>query len=63
MSPPTDAARFWGKVDQSGDCWLWTGARARRRRQGGSEVQVHVENGRAGLHMAAIKRGMIPREN
>lgn len=20
-------ARFWSKVDKSGDCWLWTGAR------------------------------------
>jgi hypothetical protein len=20
-----DLARFWGKVDKSGDCWLWTG--------------------------------------
>lgn len=30
--PPTvpttarDLARFWGNVDKSGDCWLWTGA-------------------------------------
>lgn len=21
------ADRFWGRVDKSGDCWLWTGAR------------------------------------
>lgn len=20
-------ARFWGKVDKSGDCWLWTGSK------------------------------------
>lgn len=22
-----DAARFWSKVDKSGDCWVWTAAR------------------------------------
>lgn len=22
-----DAERFWSKVDQSGDCWLWRGSR------------------------------------
>jgi hypothetical protein len=21
--------RFWAKVDKSGDCWVWTGRRAR----------------------------------
>src|SRR4051794_13702756 len=21
--------RFWGSVDKSGDCWIWTGARRR----------------------------------
>lgn len=26
--PPTPlAARFWPKVDRSGECWLWTGAK------------------------------------
>lgn len=25
ITPPE--ARFWPKVDKSGDCWLWTGAR------------------------------------
>lgn len=23
------AERFWAKVDKSGECWLWTGARSR----------------------------------
>lgn len=23
---PTEAERFWAKVDKSGDCWLWTSA-------------------------------------
>lgn len=22
---PSERARFWGRVDKSGDCWLWTG--------------------------------------
>jgi hypothetical protein len=25
--PDTFAERFWGRVDRSGDCWLWTGWR------------------------------------
>lgn len=25
-SRPKFVARFWAKVDKSGDCWLWTGA-------------------------------------
>lgn len=25
-SPITPADRFWAKVDQTGSCWLWTGA-------------------------------------
>jgi hypothetical protein len=24
-----EVARFWSKVDKSGDCWLWTGSTAR----------------------------------
>jgi hypothetical protein len=24
-----DLARFWGQVDKSGDCWLWTGAKGK----------------------------------
>lgn len=27
VGSPTPADRFWAKVDASGDCWLWTGAR------------------------------------
>jgi hypothetical protein len=25
---PTLEARFWSRVDKSGDCWIWTGARS-----------------------------------
>ena len=24
-----DIARFWSKVDKSGDCWIWTGSKSR----------------------------------
>lgn len=27
VSVSADSERFWSKVDKSGDCWLWTGAR------------------------------------
>jgi hypothetical protein len=27
MSVAERVARFWSRVDRSGDCWLWTGAR------------------------------------
>lgn len=26
----TDEARFWAKVDKSGDCWIWQGAKTTR---------------------------------
>lgn len=26
-TPQTEEERFWAKVDKSGDCWLWQGAR------------------------------------
>jgi hypothetical protein len=29
MAVEPDAARFWERVDQSGDCWLWMGAKTR----------------------------------
>ncbi len=39
--------RFWSKVDKSGDCWIWKGARHRRTGYGcargpdGSQTQAH----------------------
>ena len=30
----TDEERFWAKVDKSGSCWLWTGARVSARGYG-----------------------------
>lgn len=33
---PTAIERFWSYVDQSGDCWLWTGARCGRANLYGS---------------------------
>lgn len=47
---PTEAERFWAKVDKSTDCWLWRGARTKRaegmgygqfRRQGGAQWTAH----------------------
>jgi DNA-binding Xre family transcriptional regulator len=36
-----DEQRFWSKVDRSGDCWLWTGAR-RPLGYGALKVDGHV---------------------
>ena len=30
-----DVERFWARVDKSGDCWLWTGARGGDRQKYG----------------------------
>jgi len=30
LTTPNDIARFWVKVDKSGDCWLWTAATVRK---------------------------------
>ena len=39
------SAQFWSKVDKSGDCWLWTGAKTKQRygvlRVGGKLVLAH----------------------
>jgi len=37
------AALFWAKVDKSGDCWLWTGARDRDG-YGKFQVTIHGSN-------------------
>ena len=29
MGRPTEAERFWAKVNRDGDCWLWTAGRGR----------------------------------
>jgi hypothetical protein len=34
------AERFWSKVDKSGDCWVWTGSRARGRWQGYGRINA-----------------------
>jgi hypothetical protein len=61
--PPTDAERFWAKVDKKGPpskerpdlgpCWLWTGARG----QGG-----YGSTGKGGAHRKAYRltKGPIP---
>ena len=43
-------ARFWSKVDKSGDCWLWTGARDHR---GYGRFQVGRRHGTVLAHRLA----------
>ena len=56
---PALLARFWAKVDKSGDCWLWTGS----KRTGYGQIGI---GGRAGRPMPAhrvsyeIAYGAIP---
>ncbi len=42
---PTADQRFWSKVDKSGDCWLWTGAKDAlgygHARSGGEPQRAH----------------------
>lgn len=51
------AARFWAKVDHSGDCWLWTGARDRD-----GYGRFRVLHAWRGAHRMAwlLARGPIP---
>ena len=51
---PKDVARFWSRVDKSGDCWLWTGQRTRQgygvfrvngKRTPSHRVAYQIENG------------------
>lgn len=48
-NPPTVLERFWSKVDQSGDCWLWQGYKS-----GGGYGQLWYkdEGGRKRTRMA-----------
>ena len=56
-TPQTPDQRFWSKVDKSGECWLWTGAK-------NSEGYGHLRTG--GEHKSAHRRayellvGQIP---
>jgi hypothetical protein len=51
-----DVERFWAKVDQSGDCWLW---KCKRTASGG---QFRVNGKRPVAHRIAweVTRGAIP---
>lgn len=53
-------ARFWAKVDTSGDCWIWTGA---RDAYGYGRVCVPGTNGRhtigAHRYAAMVRWGMF----
>jgi hypothetical protein len=51
------AERFWSQVDQTGDCWLWTGWCDRR-----GYAQVRFGARRVGVHRLAyeLRFGEIP---
>lgn len=36
---PADIARFWSRVDRSGECWIWTGAKGARRGYGNLAIR------------------------
>lgn len=57
--------RFWEKVDKSGECWLWTGARSGRMKYGyigsgsrGSGVR-RAHRVAYELHFGEIPDGML----
>lgn len=39
----SDSARFWSKVDKSGDCWIWTAA---RNAKGYGQIRIGGRTGR-----------------
>jgi predicted XRE-type DNA-binding protein len=41
----SDINRFWSKVDQSGDCWIWTGKLHRDDGWGYGRFYVHTQEG------------------
>ena len=56
----TLADQFWGKVDRTGDCWLWTG---NINSDGYGRIGVNYKNILAhrfswGLHFGMIPKGM-----
>lgn len=58
---PTTEMRFWAKVDMSGKCWLWTGAK--RSKGYGAFVYAsngHVVQGRAHRYSYELHKGPIP---
>lgn len=52
---PSDIDRFWGNVDKSGECWLWTG---RLDRYGYGDFRVI--GGHAKAHRVAYELGIGP---
>lgn len=53
----TLAARFWAKVDKSGDCWEWTGA---RHPQGYGLIKTMTGMSRAHRVSVELNAGPIP---
>jgi hypothetical protein len=55
--PRPEAERFWAKVDKSGDCWIWIGAKTR-----GGYGSFHGSDGERLAHRWAYRAlvGPIP---
>jgi len=58
MYDPTLSARFWRKVAQDGDCWLWTAAKDPR--SGYGRVRVHGKTAYAHRIAYELMVGNIP---
>jgi hypothetical protein len=60
LRKPTVEERFWGKVDKSSDCWIWTACRTPKGyghfRANGKQVQVHRWSYQ--LHYGPIPEGL-----
>ena len=53
----TPEGRFWAKVDRTGECWLWTGARSRN---GYGEMTVQMKFASAHRFSFVLANGPIP---
>ena len=59
---PEAIARFWAKVDKSGDCWLWTGCVGTRTRDWGGYGLLTAERRKYRAHRFSFElhHGPIP---
>lgn len=55
----SEADRFWRKVDRSGDCWIWTGARS----TGGAGLFMVARKWLSAHHYAARLAGVLPSDS
>lgn len=60
---PTAKERFWAKVDKSGECWIWTGARDSKQYGRFSMGASHHPDGTRRNSMVAAHRFSYEEEN